>query len=348
MRMGVGTRMYPSRRDTGLPPYPLARLALLLCLWLLGLAIGPPRSTLATPHDLHAETLIIHPPDTLCFPCGDCEAMRMLSLSKPYQRGPDVWYLQEMLVQTGRLKAVPTGVYGPNTAAAVAGFQADHGLLPTGVVDLLTWELIGAEAEAVSETAASKNPPGHISILIDADRVTMIVFSDEEVWRKFTVAAGKTSTPTPIGEWRIVNKGVLGGAFGTRWMGLSIPYGTYGIHGTNNPGSIGSHASKGCVRMQNRDVEMLYRWVTRGTPVRIVGRPRAQFGDTARVVRQGHCGNDVIRLQQALRELGLYRRRVDGNFEGQTTRAVRDFQWASFLPVTGQVDKATREALRLP
>lgn len=253
-----------------------------------------------------------------------------------------------MLIQLGRLKGPATRTFGPNTHTAVIAFQSDHGLPPTGIVDLLTWELIGTEADAISETAGPARPPGFVSIVIDADRLSLTVFSDEEVWRKFTIASGKYTTPTPIGEWRVINKGVLGGAYGTRWMGLSIPFGTYGIHGTNNPGSIGSHASAGCIRMQNRDVEILYPWVVKGTPVRIVGRPRTQFGDTVRVMRQGNYGNDVIRLQQALRELGLYRRRIDGNFETQTTRAVKDFQWANFLPVTGQVDKVTREALGLP
>jgi peptidoglycan hydrolase-like protein with peptidoglycan-binding domain len=297
---------------------------------------------------MYTETLIIHPPDTLCYPCGDCEALRMLSLSQPYQTGPDVTHLQELLIEMGRLKGPATGVYGPNTHAAVAIFQSDHGLPATGTVDLLTWELIGTEADAGLETAVPPSPPGFVSIVIDADRLSLTVFSDEEVWRKFTIASGKPSTPTPLGEWKIINKGILGGAFGTRWHGLSIPFGIYGIHGTNNPGSIGSHASKGCIRMQNRDVEILYRWTKTGTPVKIVGRPRPVYGDTVRVMRQGNYGNDVIRLQHVLKELGLYRRRIDGNFESMTTKAVREFQWASFLAVTGQVDKATREALKLP
>lgn len=340
--------MHRSRRDNGLPPYALARLGLLLCLWLAGLAFGPPAGALGLADHEDPATLVLHPPDAYYYPCEQCEAMRILSLTSPYQSGPDVQHLQEMLIHAGRLQGPATGVYGPNTSAAIAVFQAEYGLSPTGVVDLLTWEIIGSAIELDHEAAAPKRPPGFVSIVIDADRVTMTVYSDEEVWRKFTVAAGKATTPTPIGEWHVVNKGVLGGAFGTRWMGLSIPYGTYGMHGTNNPGSIGNHASGGCVRMYNRDVEILYSWVIKGTPVRIAGRPRAIYGDTVRVMRQGHFGNDVIRLQLALKELGLYRRRVDGNFEGLTTRALREFQWANFLPVTGQVGKATREALGLP
>jgi lipoprotein-anchoring transpeptidase ErfK/SrfK len=43
-----------------------------------------------------------------------------------------------------------------------------------------------------------------------------------------------------------------GGPFGAYWLGLSKPH--YGIHGTNNPSSVGRHVSHGCVRMYNRDV----------------------------------------------------------------------------------------------
>jgi lipoprotein-anchoring transpeptidase ErfK/SrfK len=58
-----------------------------------------------------------------------------------------------------------------------------------------------------------------------------------------------------------------GGAFGARWMRF---YNGYGIHGTNNPASIGKAVSNGCVRMFNRDVIQVYSKVDYGTPVRIV------------------------------------------------------------------------------
>ena len=53
-------------------------------------------------------------------------------------------------------------------------------------------------------------------------------------------------------------------------MGLSIPHGNYGIHGTNNPSSIGGYVSNGCIRMYNHDVEELFPRVSIGTPVEII------------------------------------------------------------------------------
>jgi len=42
---------------------------------------------------------------------------------------------------------------------------------------------------------------------------------------------------------------------GTRWIDIGNHY---GIHGTIDPASIGGNVSEGCIRMHNRDVEMLY------------------------------------------------------------------------------------------
>jgi lipoprotein-anchoring transpeptidase ErfK/SrfK len=43
--------------------------------------------------------------------------------------------------------------------------------------------------------------------------------------------------------------------------------GEYAIHGTNRPGSIGSFASYGCIRMHNKDILDLFGRVSVGTPV---------------------------------------------------------------------------------
>jgi lipoprotein-anchoring transpeptidase ErfK/SrfK len=83
------------------------------------------------------------------------------------------------------------------------------------------------------------------------------------------VGIGKMLTPTPTGTFFIATKNPNpGGPFGAMWMGLSRPH--YGIHGTNNPSSIGRVVSHGCIRMHNRDVLELSRTVEIGTPVKIV------------------------------------------------------------------------------
>jgi LysM repeat protein len=87
---------------------------------------------------------------------------------------------------------------------------------------------------------------------------------------KYPVGVGKPATPTPTGNYHVRNKTLNpGGVLGTRWIGLSIPGGNYGIHGTNNPSSIGGYVSNGCIRMHNRDVEELFPKVAIGTAVEI-------------------------------------------------------------------------------
>ena len=48
---------------------------------------------------------------------------------------------------------------------------------------------------------------------------------------------------------------------------LTLSGGDYAIHGTNRPGSIGTFASYGCIRMYNEDIAHLFTRVNVGTPV---------------------------------------------------------------------------------
>ena len=48
---------------------------------------------------------------------------------------------------------------------------------------------------------------------------------------------------------------------------LGLDSGNYAIHGTNNPGSVGSFVSHGCIRMYNADVLDLYARAQVGTEV---------------------------------------------------------------------------------
>jgi hypothetical protein len=56
---------------------------------------------------------------------------------------------------------------------------------------------------------------------------------------------------------------------GTRWIGLDKN--GYGIHGTNEPWSIGKAASHGCIRLRNHDVEQLFTMLRVGDTVEIRG-----------------------------------------------------------------------------
>ncbi|SDE31453.1 L,D-transpeptidase [Sporomusa acidovorans] len=106
-----------------------------------------------------------------------------------------------------------------------------------------------------------------ITVTLAARRLTL--YKNRSPVRSYPVGIGKMLTPTPTGTYTIISKSPNpGGPFGVMWMGLSIPH--YGIHGTNDPSSIGKYVSHGCIRMYNQDVLELSRTVPVGTPVMIV------------------------------------------------------------------------------
>jgi lipoprotein-anchoring transpeptidase ErfK/SrfK len=108
-------------------------------------------------------------------------------------------------------------------------------------------------------------------IVINTASHTLTLFRNNVLFKTYTVAVGKPSTPTPKGTFKIVERAINpGGPFGARWLGLNVPFGDYGIHGTNNPSSIGKNISNGCIRMYNNQVIELSNLVPIGTEVKII------------------------------------------------------------------------------
>jgi len=107
------------------------------------------------------------------------------------------------------------------------------------------------------------------SIKISLSQRLLMLIRDGNIARAYPVGVGKSATATPTGRYNIINKAYNpGGPYGAVWLGLNQPH--YGIHGTNNPSSIGGAVSKGCIRMNNRDVIELASIVAIGTSVIIV------------------------------------------------------------------------------
>ncbi len=111
-----------------------------------------------------------------------------------------------------------------------------------------------------------ENSPYRIDVSIN--NRTLRLFRNGTLQKQYPIAVGRMLFETPVGNYIILNKAPNpGGPFGTMWMSLSKQ--SYGIHGTNDPSSIGKTVSKGCIRMYNRDVEELARIVPNGTAVTI-------------------------------------------------------------------------------
>lgn len=114
---------------------------------------------------------------------------------------------------------------------------------------------------------------------------TLSLVENGEVVRMFPVAVGAPHTPTPVGTFTIKNRiphptyyrpgRVIApgpsNPLGTRWMGLDIK--GYGIHGTDEPQSIGHARSHGCVRLHNDDVEQLFELLRPGDIVELRNEP---------------------------------------------------------------------------
>lgn len=201
---------------------------------------------------------------------------------------------------------------------------------------MLGFEFLDEHELATAEVQPAVAPSGSINIVINVSKRVLEVYSDNQLYKYYRIAVGKSKTPTPIGEWNVVWKDYhWGTGFGTRWMGLNVPWGTYGIHGTNKPWSIGQFASHGCIRMRNKDVEELFEWVPIGTPVKIEGRKIK----VQRILKYPTTGADVVIVQMKLKELGYLNTRADGIYGRATAEAVKAFQNAQGIEATGIVDK---------
>jgi len=201
---------------------------------------------------------------------------------------------------------------------------------------------------AFEPVAAEKIPPptGEVAIVIDVRNHTLTIMSDGRPYRQFPCAVGKNETPSPTGNWKIKRKAAhWGTGFGTRWMGLSVPWGIYGIHGTNKPGSIGSQASHGCFRMFNRHVETIYPWVKVGTPVHVIGNPLGPNPRPELVLNSREPA--VVEIQRSLSRLGYYEGPIDGIFGPAMEKAVIQFRKDHGLRYDNRVLDDFYEALGL-
>ena len=121
-------------------------------------------------------------------------------------------------------------------------------------------------------------------VVVDLDERTLVVLSDGEEMFTSAVAVGSEVSPTPTGSFFVTDAVQLtspNGPWGPYAFGLSARSdvvtefnggdGIVGIHGTNQPWSIGEAASLGCVRLPNDVIETLWDTMAVGMKVTIKG-----------------------------------------------------------------------------
>lgn len=176
-------------------------------------------------------------------------------------------------------------------------------------------------------------------IFIEIEDKKLYLLQDGKPIKQYPIASGTADNPSPLGYWKIINKGEWGGGFGGKWMGLNVPWGTYGIHGTTRPSSIGHAASHGCIRMHNKHVAELYSIVPHGTPVVIVNGSFGPFGRKFTDINPGDRGANVMAVQMRLKDLGYFKGWVSGIYEDDLKIAVHTFQKKNGLKVKNAITR---------
>jgi lipoprotein-anchoring transpeptidase ErfK/SrfK len=121
--------------------------------------------------------------------------------------------------------------------------------------------------------------PYHLTVSKEKLRLTL--WKGCHAVKTYPIAIGTKTTPTPTGTFylaSLVRPPTANSVYGTYAFGLSGYSsvirtwkwgGLIGLHGTNDPSSIGHYTSHGCIRLYNRDIEHLVRILPLGTPVSI-------------------------------------------------------------------------------
>jgi lipoprotein-anchoring transpeptidase ErfK/SrfK len=150
------------------------------------------------------------------------------------------------------------------------------------------------EIEKLSEGFVPSNPAfANRQVYIDTRERFLEVRENNQLIAEFPITPGSKKLPAPLGVWKILgaatmpwfrhdegvlNHGVRTSDFhmlppgpnnpvGVLWMGLNKP--GIGIHGTNNPETIGRAGSHGCIRMANWDAARIKDIVSVGNTVTI-------------------------------------------------------------------------------
>lgn len=151
---------------------------------------------------------------------------------------------------------------------------ANRRYLVTAMVLLVTVVagLVASRARQPTELAA-------IRLVVDLSERRLYVTEGGDVVKSYPVAVGRRSNPTPTGtfrtgrivwdpdwtppprEWAKGLKPRKAGDPRNPMQGVKIYFREpwYYIHGTNDPASVGTAASRGCVRMRPADAEAVAR-----------------------------------------------------------------------------------------
>ncbi|MDQ0418759.1 SH3-like domain-containing protein [Croceifilum oryzae] len=164
-----------------------------------------------------------------------------------------------------------------------------------------------------SFTSDAKAAAPDYKIEINKKTNKLYLYKDGKVTKTYPVATGRTKDLTPEGTFPMVVKivqpgwkGIPGGSpenpLGKRWIGFSVKGDNgrvYGIHGTNQPNSIGKYVSNGCIRMNEANLLELYGLIPEGIPVWIhSGSSKSKWAGDSSITVQASTGKLKIKGNQ--------------------------------------------------
>ena len=125
----------------------------------------------------------------------------------------------------------------------------------------------------------------NFAIRVALDEFRLTVLDHEQVVMDAAIGVARDNAPTPLGRYytteiiRPPAPDSVYGAFAYGLSGFSDTFVTFnggpgqlGIHGTNDPDSIGTNVSSGCIRLHNDDITRMVEElkVTAGVPVEVI------------------------------------------------------------------------------
>ncbi len=154
------------------------------------------------------------------------------------------------------------------------------------VVFVLLSAIAAAAADETTRSRSTRPFEQEVTrlIVVSIPDRKLALLENGKVVKTYDIAVGAEVSPSPEGSFHIVTrltdptyyhsgKVIPAGKnnpLGSRWMGLSEK--GFGIHGTNQPKSIGHAASHGCIRMAHKDLEEIFQLVRIGDAVEIRGQ----------------------------------------------------------------------------
>lgn len=200
----------------------------------------------------------------------------------------------DSLVGTVSVASVTARAQPSPTAKAVDTFQA---MAPYGVPQVFALEdrAVGPNGGVWYKALLPVKPNGssayipqsavHLStspyrLVVNLDDRQMALYRHCDRGAVYPVAVGKPTTPTPRGHFYLTGlfKPDPNSVYGSYAYSLSAHSevltwwkfgGIVGLHGTNDPSSIGKNVTHGCIRLRNADITKLARMLPIGTPITV-------------------------------------------------------------------------------